>query len=157
MKEAASDELRDWYRSMADDQLLVIAAESSSLTPVAASALREEKARRGLSAGDIEATRASLSEFKEKDDKLRLALFNPRSKLRDSLKFFLVSLLMLVWWGLSALVARAAFDSPQTQIRFEVAACALPAAAYLIWSLSAYLKRRRIKNLANASGRVQGG
>jgi hypothetical protein len=147
-----SDELHQRYRSMVDDELLVVAAESASLTLVAATALKQELDRRRLTEADVKDASERLNELNAEDQEIRKALFDPRKKLAYAMRSLFLSALMLACWGISAFLARALFNSSQTQVKFEVGACFLFASSYTIWQAVVYPKRRQKKRRVTTSG-----
>jgi hypothetical protein len=155
MNVPTSGELGQRYRGMADDELLVVAAESASLTPVAAAALKQELARRGLAETDVEEASARLSELSAENEEIRKALFDPKTRLANELRFalnyFIGLILMAVGWGISTLLARALFKSPQTRTNFATGACILVGFGYSFWLIVEYIKRRRSRRGVRAA------
>jgi hypothetical protein len=151
MKMPTSDEIWERYRSLSDDELLVLAAESTSLTPEADEALKQEVARRGLRQTDVEEASARLIRFKAKDTEVQRALFDFRSKLAYTLRSLILVALLVVSWWVSAFVARAFFKSPETRVKFQEVAFVLAALALTTWEVVRYVKKRRNRRRATAS------
>ena len=124
---------------MTDDELLVVAAESASLTPSAAAMLKEEVVHRRLTEGDVSEAQASLSKLRSEDDRVKRAFFNPEYAKRQ----LIAAVLFVVWCLLSAGLAQAAFRSTETQTEFTLGSCGLFAVSYPIWTLWTYWNKRR--------------
>lgn len=151
MKIPTSDEIRERYRTLSDDELLVLAADSTSLTREADGALKQEVVARGLTKTDVEEASARLIRFKAKNKEVQRALFDFRSKLAYMLRsLFLVALMVIFWW-VSAFVARAFFKLPETRVKFQEVAFVLGALALTTWEVVRYIKKRRNERRATAS------
>ncbi len=128
---------------MTDDELLVVAAQLASLTPEAATELRKELARRGLTETDVKEASEKIRKLNVEDQKIRGALFDPRRRLESALRSFIAFVLVVAWWVISLPLAGALFKSPHTQMKFRTSICFFIAIADVAWEIAVYKKGRR--------------
>jgi hypothetical protein len=151
MNEATLEELRERYRKLPVEELLVLAADSSQLTPAAAKALHQELKERKLSQRDVAETRARVNHWRAEEDEYKAVLFDPWRKIVGAFTELAHLLVMGCLWLLLGAVARWFFRSSDSAKRFQEVgfiACFVP---YVLWRVGSAVKKvRRKKLLDNA-------
>lgn len=147
MKESTPEEIRKRYRELSDDQLLVLAVDSSQLTAASAAALRLELKSRKLGQTEVAETRTTLEQWRAKEPRYDATSFDPWRDLIGTWSSLLHSLLLCCLWLLLQYAARWLFHSNQSAKNFEIVVFSLCIVTYLGWRLVSWVKtvRRRRK------------
>lgn len=152
MKEATPEELRQRYRELSDNQLIVLAAEASELTPAAAAALEQELKSRKVTQHDRAETGAAVRQWKEGENAEYSGMFNLRKqfgyRLTDLVYFLGMICVLLLVGGIAKLFCH----SPESVIRFQKVASLVLFLSYFFWRVAdAMGKARRKKLLHNTT------
>ena len=147
MNEATPEELHNRYRELNDDELLVLAAESSELTPAAAAALQQELIIRKLREDEIADTRTTLQLRKAEEDEYNAAFFDRRRQISSQLITLAHVLVLSCLWFLIGIVVRWLCDSSRSATRFQTVVFLICAVPYAIWQLIVGVKKARRKIL----------
>jgi hypothetical protein len=142
MRTATFDELQQLYRSMSDDQLLIVQAESATLTPVARTALSQEITRRSLSQAELNEAASRLGALEVEDERLE-AKFQPFASLKEVAKSFLGFTVSAICWMLIRWLASLFIHSTEAQMKLAFLGSGFIYLSYSIWQAIAYQKRRR--------------
>lgn len=145
MKEATPQELRERYRDLSDGELLLVAADSSGLTPGAASALRSELSRRKLSNAEISETRENLKRWREEEARYQPAPVDLRTQIRGALISLIQFFAILVLWLVVHITVRKFTHSNETVERFDNAVFSVFALLYVLWRAVTALRKMRRK------------
>ena len=147
MKEATLEELTQRYRDLSDDQLLVLAADSSQLTPGAAAALRLELKGRNLSESEVAETRATVEHWRGEEDEYKASLFDPRRKIIGALADLAHLLVIGFLWLFIGVIARWLCHSPKSVWRFQIVVFFICFVPYVLWRVATAIKRWQRKKL----------
>ena|ERR1041385_6874251 len=136
MKEATLEDLRERYRQLPVEELLMIAADSQGLTSAAAAALEAELRVRNLSQRDIDGTRIRVEQWRSEEGKSRPRLL-PR---RDQFVQACIQALMLLISGVLCLatgaIMRTIGAAEETTLRVQEGMIAICFASYVAWQVA---------------------
>jgi len=150
MKEATPEELRQRYQELSDDQLIVLAAEASELTPAGAVALEQELKSRKVTQRDRADTGAAVRQRRAEENAEYAGRFDLRKlfgyRLTDLVYFLGMIYVLLLVGGIAKLFCH----SPESVNQFQKLASLAIFLSYFLWrAADAIGKARRKKLLHN--------
>jgi hypothetical protein len=153
MKEATPEELRQRYQELSDDQLIVLAAEASELTPAAAVALEQELKCRKVIQHDRAETGAAVRQWRAGENAKYAGTFNLRKqfgyRLTDLVYFLGMICVLLLVGGIAKLFCH----SPESVNRFQRVASLAIFLSYCLWRVAEAINKARRKKLLDNTTR----